>query len=314
MRKFMEDVLAFGDLDDLSDAERADREGMTLLGTRRLGPCWYVTHTSPREGYAHINVGTRWEGGDLVAVVDWAGHGAAEVEVGFDGVTRRRHADGSSVPEFRFEDVDGPGHYVVRYDLGSSGSTTYAGRLPQPPAAPTNKLVRAPESDVRPVRGEGTRACGRRFSLGFRWSDDPRQSLDRLMTELRLNHVRLPRPPRFTRQGDEWIAEVDRARLRVDMDRVGHCYRVLAVEPATGEDLGLRAATGPGLITLSFDWLGADHAYVQASDSFYYLRRTELPLTFAASVESLPTPDYVLLALHRGNRFHSAIGYEVTPE
>jgi hypothetical protein len=312
VQEFTDEVLGFGD-PGLTDAERADREAMTLLGTTRLGPCWYVTHTSPREGYAHINVGTRWEGEDLVAVVDWAGHGAADVEIGFDGEVQRRETAGASAPEFRFEDVDGPGHYVVRYGAGSSGGETYAGRLPRPPAAPTTELVRAPESEVRPVRGRGNRACGRRFSLGFRWSDDPRQSLDRLMTELRLKHVRLPRPPRFTRHGDDWIAEVDRARLRVDMDRVGRCYRVLAVEPATGDDLGLRPAMSRGLISFSFDWQGADQAYVQASDSFYYLRKTELPLTFPASVENLPTPDYVLLVLHRRNRFHSAIGYEVAP-
>lgn len=305
-QRFREEVLGLPHPE--TEEELMDQYFIANYSTRRFGPCWYVLHSSPREGYAHINAGWRWEGDSLLVVVDWASHGAADVEVGFGGETQRLSTEATPA-EFGFDDVEGPGHYIVRFE----GGEAYAAPLPVPPPAPTQELVRAPESIARPVRGDGPRACEQRFTLGHRWADTPRKSVDRMLGELGLKHARLPRPPRVVSRGSDWVVEVDRTPLRVDLDRVGSCYRALGVEPANGDDLGLRLTKERGLATLAFDWGEADEAFVQASDSFYYLRRTDLPLTFYASEEDLPMPDYVLLALYENDRFYSAIAYEVAP-
>lgn len=298
-RRFTEKTLGLSKTDDF----------IAAVALERLGPCWYVTHSSPREGYADINIGHRWEGDDLLAVVDWRGHGSADVELGFGGQTMQR-APTDRPAEFRFEDVKGPGHVIVRFGAGGSYSEMYAHSVPLPPPHPTTQLVPAPESDVRPVAGEGDRACRRRYSLGFAWTSAPRGSLLGLKRELQAGRGSLS-GARFIRRGEDWIFEVHEARLRVDVDRIGECYRVIRVEPIE-QDLDVQIAKDHRRISLLFDWLEADTAYIQASDGFYYLRKTDLPLTFYASTENLATPDYVLLALYEEDRLYSAIAYEVT--
>ena len=282
---------------------------VAAVATRRLGPCWYVTYSSPREGYAQYNVGHRWEGDDLVAVVDWRGHGSADVQMGFGGETQTARPTDVSPAEFRFEDVGEPGHLILRYVLGSH-TELYAEPLPIPPPAAEVAVVRVPKSEVAAVRRTGLRSCRRQYSLGFAWTSSPRGSLHGLKRELQAGRGSLS-DARFIRHGKDWIFEVDDARLLVDMDRVGNCYRVVAVDPI-GQDLGLQVLKGPRRVTLSFDWLEADTADVQAVDGTYYLRKTELPLTFHARSEHLANlPDFVFLTLYKGERLYSAIAYEV---